>query len=135
MKEASANAKVAMKEIEYLVEEQNKKLNLNIRKVVEADMSNPKYSFAQRAKIHFVYRYGSRINWFIKEIEQLTQGISPKFESEFEAAKRMNIGTITGKYAQKALALKNMTAEEFGIIKNEFKEIFLKNKIKASSEN
>jgi hypothetical protein len=117
-----------MRELEKLIEDQNKKLQINIRKITEADLSNPAHSFAQRAKIHYVFRYGNRINWFINEIEQLVKGVSPKFENEFEAAKRMNVGTITGKYAQKALALKNLTVEEFGIIKNEFKEIYLKTK-------
>jgi hypothetical protein len=40
--------------------------------------------------------------------------------NEYEAAKRLSIGTITGKYHQKALALKDITVKHFLEIKNEF---------------
>jgi hypothetical protein len=36
--------------------------------------------------------------WYLNEIEVLAKGLSPKMLDEFEAAKRMNIGTIQGKY-------------------------------------
>jgi hypothetical protein len=76
--------------------------------------------------VNYVFRYGSKINWFLKEVEQLSKGESPKFNNDFEAAKYMNIGTITGKYHQKQLALKDITGEEFQLIRNEFKEVHLK---------
>ena len=44
--------------------------------------------------------------------------------SEYEAAKRIAIGTITGKYHQKALALKGITVKDFQVIKSEFEEVF-----------
>jgi hypothetical protein len=40
--------------------------------------------------------------------------------NEYEAAKRIGIGTITGKYHQKALALKGITVKDFQKIKEEF---------------
>ena len=39
----------------------------------------------------------------------MARGDLPKNMSEFEAAKKIQIGTITGKHAQKALALKGIT--------------------------
>jgi len=40
--------------------------------------------------------------------------------NDFEAAKKLNIGTITGKHQQKALALKGITVEEFRMMRDEF---------------
>ena len=49
--------------------------------------------------------------------------------NEYEAAKRIAIGTITGKYHQKALALKGITSKDFQVIKEEFTEVFKKVKL------
>lgn len=77
-------------------------------------------SFYKKASYNFVFRYGNKISWFLQETQALAEGKNPKFENEFEAAKRMNIGTITGKYHQKALALKAMNADEFARVVKEF---------------
>ena len=78
-------------------------------------------SFLERAKLNYAFRYGARIGWFFKEAETLAAADLAKVpvksaaerENEYEAAKQMNIGTITGKYHQKALALKCLTVGEF----------------------
>jgi hypothetical protein len=46
---------------------------------------------------------------YIDEAKVMAKGLDPKSLSEFEQAKRLNIGTITGKHHQKALALKGIT--------------------------
>lgn len=48
----------------------------------------------------------------------LAKGLGTQQLSEFEAAKRIGIGTITGKYHQKALALKGITVADFSRIKD-----------------
>lgn len=49
--------------------------------------------------------------------------------NEYDAAKRIAIGTITGKYHQKALALKGITVKDFLEIKQEFAEVFKNTKL------
>ena len=44
----------------------------------------------------------------------------------------MNLGTITGKYEQKALALKNITIAEFQLIVKEFQNVLKNSKLKPS---
>lgn len=46
----------------------------------------------------------------------------------------MNIGTITGKYHQRALALKGITVQEFQKIRDEFRGIVLSSKFSAENE-
>ncbi len=45
-----------------------------------------------------MFRYGAKLKWYFDEIVELSKGKSPKMDDEYEAAKRMMIGTITGKY-------------------------------------
>lgn len=92
-------------------------------------MDEAEVSFNEKAKRHYIFRYGNKINWFLNEVEVLAKGLSPKFLDEYEAAKRINIGTIIGKYHQKALALKGITIEDFIKIREEFALIFKKTKI------
>lgn len=54
-------------------------------------------------------------------IKKLATGLKISELNEFDAAKLMNIGTITGKYQQRALGLKNITSEVYKDIINEFK--------------
>lgn len=66
----------------------------------------------------------------------IAKGVGIGQLNEYEAAKRIGIGTITGKYHQKALALKGITAKDFEKIKEEFTETFSKVKLseKPSSQ-
>jgi hypothetical protein len=46
-------------------------------------------------------------------LQIISKGVGIGKLSEYEAAKRLGIGTITGKYHQKALALKGITLKDF----------------------
>lgn len=107
-------------------------LKINLRNIASEEEKNNQFSFYQICKRIYVFRYGNKIDWFFKEVESLAQGQNLKNESEFEAAKRLNIGTITGKHAQKALALKNITADEFIKIRQEFVDIVKKTQFKET---
>lgn len=72
---------------------------------------------------------GSRIKWFIDELRIIAKGVGIGQLNEYEAAKRIGIGTITGKYHQKALALKGITVKDFELIKDEFTSTFEKVKL------
>ena len=76
-----------------------------------------------------VKNIGSRIKWFIDELNIISKGVGIGQLNEYEAAKRIGIGTITGKYHQKALALKGITAKDFEVIKQEFADVFVKTKL------
>ena len=75
---------------------------------------------------------GSRIKWYVEELTVIAKGVGLGKLNEYEAAKRIGIGTITGKYHQKALALKGITVNDFIEIKKEFAEVFTK--VKLSEE-
>ena len=76
-----------------------------------------KETFKVRAMNLAIRNTGSRIKWFLDELDIIAKGNGIGQLSQYEAAKRMAIGTITGKYHQKALALKGITAKDFQIIK------------------
>lgn len=40
----------------------------------------------------------SRGEWYYEEIKHLAEGVNPKDLGEFDAAKKIGLGTITGKY-------------------------------------
>jgi hypothetical protein len=76
-----------------------------------------KESFKERASSLIVKNVGSRIKWFMDELRIIGKGVGIGQLNEYEAAKRIGIGTITGKYHQKALALKGITVKDFELIK------------------
>lgn len=61
-----------------------------------------------------------KIEGYLKDVQGLVDGNTPQKMSEFEAAKMIGLGTVVGKYAQKALALKNVDRESFTCVKQEF---------------
>lgn len=65
----------------------------------------------------------TRVTWFYNDVQSIASGKDASKEGQFEAAKRIGMGTIVGNYQQKANALKNITPEEFGKIKEEFKAL------------
>lgn len=136
LEEAKKNAIIAIKEMTRLVEEISKRVGFDICKCKDVNKDNLKNeSFFNRCIFNFVFRYGNKIQWFLEEVKNLADGKSPIFQDEFEAAKRMNIGTITGKYHQKALALKALTPEEFQNIKKEFIINFNKLNVLSKKKN
>ncbi|KAL4480346.1 hypothetical protein ABPG74_020862 [Tetrahymena malaccensis] len=117
---AKSSAVIAVREMQIVIDQLNKTYGLEDVRQVTEELINATPNFGLRAKYNFIWRYGSKIGWFFTEVDNLAKGVSAKQSSEFEAAKRMNIGTITGKHQQKALALKNITQQEFNKIKEEF---------------
>ena len=83
-----------------------------------------KESFKERASSLAVKNVGSRVKWFVDELQIIAKGLGIGQLNEYEAAKRIGIGTITGKYHQKALALKGITVKDFEMIKEEFTGTF-----------
>lgn len=94
-----------------------------------------KESFKSRAAKMQARTVGSRISWFIDELTVLSKGMGLGQLSEYDAAKRMGIGTITGKYHQKALALKGLTPKAFREMCAEFREVFLATELSAASSS
>lgn len=88
-----------------------------------------KESFKKRTANLLAKNIGQRIKWFIEELLVISKGLGIGQLNEYEAAKRIGIGTITGKYHQKALALKGITLKDFETIKKEFIEIFKKTEL------
>lgn len=75
-----------------------------------------------------------RTVWFYDDVKKIASGDTAGALSDFEAAKRIGLGTIVGKYQQKAFALKKISAEEFDKIKCEFKELLTKSPV-ADKQN
>lgn len=108
-----------------LVERYEKENNLMIIKERATELK----TFKARAVEFMIRNIGVRIKWYMEELAVLAKGLGTQQLSEFEAAKRIGIGTITGKYHQKALALKGITVADFKLIKDEFREIFTRTKL------
>jgi hypothetical protein len=68
------------------------------------------------------------------EMVELEKGNLPQNVDAFEAAKKMNIGTIVGKHMQKALALKTITKKEFENIRNEFIKVLSTTKLNPKTD-
>lgn len=75
-----------------------------------------------------------RTIWYYEDVKKIAAGDTAGQLSSFEAAKRIGLGTIVGKYAQKAFALKKITPEEFENIKNEFKALLKDHKIAPKTD-
>ncbi|CAK90707.1 unnamed protein product (macronuclear) [Paramecium tetraurelia] len=98
------------------------------------EINDPNQPFKIRAKRNYAYKYGNKLLFFVKELAQLSEGSNPNEVDDFEAAKRLNIGTIVGKHHQKALALKGITVQEFKQIREEFQQIIQNCKINPQNE-
>ena len=81
---------------------------------------DPSLSFYKKVLNQQVAHSRIKIEGYLADLNKLVKGDTPQKMSEFEAAKMIGLGTIVGKYQQKALALKNVPKEEFAIIKQEF---------------
>ena len=90
-------------------------------------------SFGQLAFNNYLKHTVVRAAWFYEDMKHLATGKTPKELSEFDAAKRIGIGTIVGKYHQKAFALKGFTVDDFLVIKNQFKEAYVNVKLNPNS--
>ena len=86
-------------------------------------------TFFQKFEFIINRRNFERIIWFYNDVKKIASGDTAGQLSDFEAAKRIGLGTIVGKAAQKAFALKNITPAEFQSIKDEFKELLKTHKV------
>ena len=125
MKQIKLIAETTYKTSVALVERYEKENDLVILKERSTELK----SFKLRAVEFMVRNIGVRIKWYLDELAVLAKGLGTQQLSEFEAAKRIGIGTIVGKYHQKALALKGITVADFAKIKEEFKTAFLNTKL------
>jgi len=102
-------------------------------KAVDQDIASG--TFSQRVMKNLMKNMGIRVLWYMNEVEALSKGINPQALNEFDAAKRIGIGTITGKYHQKALALKGITVQNFKQMCEEFKVILTNTKLNPDIES
>lgn len=89
-----------------------------------SENKDKKESFKDRAMGLAVKNTGSRVKWYLDQLAIIAKGVGIGQLNEYEAAKRIGIGTITGKYHQKALALKGITVKDFLEIKKEFADVY-----------
>jgi hypothetical protein len=113
-----------LKLMEEMIELIKKQKNVDILKVKDLDPSEEGLTFGQRAFRNYLKYNVQRGEWYYEEFKLLAEGKSPKDLNEFDAAKRIGIGTITGKYHQKALALKGITIDDFKKLRDEFEDIY-----------
>ena len=130
-KQAKEDALICLKEMDLALEKFKKKSGIDLREKNET-MAN---SFSQRVMRNLIKNVGVRAIWFMDEVISISKGVNPQALNEYDAAKRIGIGTITGKYHQKALALKGITIQDFKKIAEEFKEIYIKTKLNEAVES
>lgn len=130
-KQAKENAIICLKEMDIVLEKLKKRTGIDLREKNETPAKN----FSERVLKNIIKNVGVRALWFIDEVQSISKGVNPQSLNEYDAAKRIGIGTITGKYHQKALALKGITVNDFKLIAEEFKEIFLKTKLNEDIES
>ena len=85
--------------------------------------------FLQKFQFTLNKRNFERTVWYYEDVKKIAAGNTAGGLSDFEAAKRIGLGTIVGKYAQRTFALKNITPVEFEAIKEEFKELLKHNPV------
>jgi len=114
-----------LKYMELLFEQVKKEKGIDLVKESAGQGNEPKgLSFHQRALRNLIKHSLSRAVWFYEDVKLLAQGKSPKELNEYDAAKRIGIGTIVGKYHQKALALKGITVDDFKILRDQFAGVY-----------
>jgi len=92
--------------------------------------NNTKFeTFFQKVEFKVNRRNFERIIWYFEDVKKIAEGQTVGKLSQFEAAKRIGLGTIVGRAAQKAFGLKNIGSEEFNQIKNEFKDLLSKHTV------
>ena len=118
-------ASKTIKYMEMLFDQVKKEKGIDLIKESAGQDEEPEgLSFHQRALRNLMKHTLSRAVWFYDDVKLLAEGKSPKELSEYDAAKRIGIGTIVGKYHQKALALKGITVDEFKVLRDEFAALF-----------
>ena len=83
-----------------------------------------KLDFSKRVEFNTLRHNQFRIQAYYENMELLAKGLGVQQLNEWEAAKRIGIGTITGNYHQRALNLIGLTVDQFKILRNEFIELY-----------
>lgn len=91
-------------------------------------------NFLQNALKLQLDRIGSRIKGYVTAVEEIMKGRDLSKLDQFEAAKIIGLGTITGKAQQRANALKNMTAAVLKEYISEFMAVVSKISVKETTE-
>ncbi len=130
-KKSKDDALLCLKEMELCLDKFKKRTGIDLRETIAC----PANSFSERVMKNLIKNVGVRAIWFMDEVQSISKGVNPQSLNEYDAAKRIGIGTITGKYHQKALALKGITINDFKIIAQEFAEIYSKTKLNKDVES
>jgi len=120
----------ALTQMKLLMNEFNEKEKLDINLWIE-DSHLLKVNFYDRCRLQKLRHNQFRIKPFL---ENLTKGEEVKEMNEWEAAKRLGVGTITRCYQQKVLNLKGFTVEMHKEIRHDFIKLFRKLKIEKETE-
>jgi hypothetical protein len=96
-----------------------------------------KLTFAERVKIREEKGLEGDFLTLLREIRSFTEFELLSKLTEEEAAKRLAIGTVVGKYHKEALKCRGLTVEDFSYARNNFVEIIESQKVdlaKSSQE-
>lgn len=111
--------------IEDIFQELKEVKNVDLLKALNEEEVVETHNFKEKAWLNFVKQKYGRIKWFYDDIKNTALGNNIKLLDQFEAAKRISLGTIFGNVQQKAFFNKGIKQHEFEKIKNEFKKIYL----------
>jgi hypothetical protein len=76
-------------------------------------------------KAKFYERYKQfRLKAFVESVTELAKGEEMKELDEWEAAKKIGVGTIAGTYQQKVLSLRKFTVEVYQDIRKDFLQLY-----------
>ena len=94
------------------------KKNIDLLEHASFDMASidQKMSFKERSWKNFLKRNYERTSWYYNDMKELAE-TDKKVENEFEAAKKIMVGTVVGNYKKKIQGLKNNTNKRFNEMK------------------
>lgn len=126
--------------IDYFIEHEGIDLKQEFKQIGTLDTNEineevdklMKLNFNKRVEFNKLRHNQFRIKGYFENIELLANGLGVEQLNEWEAAKRIGIGTITGNYYQRSLNLYGLTVEKFKILRNEFLEIYQNNPINSN---
>lgn len=95
--------------------------------VEDADLL--KARFCERVKKQKLRHSQFRLKAYVESVEELAKGEEVKGMGEWEAAKKIGIGTITGTYAQKLFNLKNFTVDKYKSVLKDFIKVYEETKL------
>lgn len=91
---------------------QEKKIDLIKDATFDMATADQKMSFKERSWRNFLRRNYERTSWYYNDMKELAEG-TQKTDNEFDAAKKIMVGTVVGNYQNKINQLKNITTQKF----------------------